>query len=721
MRSLIRKFLALQFKQKAATNFNFQSAAKARTISTISILIMLIFILPLGIEAQPNIGKFEKWLNAGSFHNWYSSIGHEREEDGPIRRQQAGWRWPGYYLHQDMQAAKGLWIGCRNYTEPELGTTFEYKTVHCGPRPYTGGLVEFFPIEFKHYAKFPPTEVYVDGVLNNHPDEEVVIDEIDSSMPYDQMIYNYVNTQVGLSMERKIYQFSNQYYDNVHVMEYTFINTGNIDADEEIERTEGTLEDVYFYFQNNIAILSEVRILFGDPIAWGRNTLNNEVGPYPAGGNDNLRYSYAWHGYFETFLDWNNIGGPIWEPDQGFGARINEADTVGRLGAAQFAGTLTLFAQNGSDINTDDPNQPSTTGYEHFNSPLNFASNAFDPTEMQARYEMMIKGHPTESHANFITGGDFAGSQENPGTGSVDNAGYVYVNGYGPYTIGYGDSVKIILVEGASGLSRDESIRIGKLYKSGNISVLEKNNWVLTGADSLRQTFERITDAFDNNWNIPQAPYPPETFSVNSNQGKVDLEWTTFSEGPTIQGFEIYRNTQEQVDGYVSDVWFSKYELIAELGAEIREYTDTTQSLNIPVHYYIVSVGDEVPANVNLNIPAHTLKSNRSYTQTYLPAHRLVVSVDEPENVLREFQLNQNYPNPFNPVTTITYTIPQTGFVQLKVYDLLGREAANLVSEEQTAGSYKVEFDASSLSSGIYFYRLQSGSFMDFKKLTLLR
>ncbi|MBL1214903.1 MAG: T9SS type A sorting domain-containing protein [Ignavibacteriae bacterium] len=333
----------------------------------------------------------------------------------------------------------------------------------------------------------------------------------------------------------------------------------------------------------------------------------------------------------------------------------------------------------------------------------------------------MIKGHPTESHANFITGGDFAGSQENPGTGSVDNAGYVYVNGYGPYTIGYGDSVKIILVEGASGLSRDESIRIGKLYKSGNISVLEKNNWVLTGADSLRQTFERITDAFDNNWNIPQAPYPPETFSVNSNQGKVDLEWTTFSEGPTIQGFEIYRNTQEQVDGYVSDVWFSKYELIAELGAEIREYTDTTQSLNIPVHYYIVSVGDEVPANVNLNIPAHTLKSNRSYTQTYLPAHRLVVSVDEPENVLREFQLNQNYPNPFNPVTTITYTIPQTGFVQLKVYDLLGREAANLVSEEQTAGSYKVEFDASSLSSGIYFYRLQSGSFMDFKKLTLLR
>jgi type IX secretion system substrate protein len=708
--------------QNELNYFNYYFFSRTRKVISIPFLVIFLLIIPNSINAQNNIGKIENWLTAGSFHNWYSSIGHEREEDGPFRQLQAGWRWPAFYLNQDMQVAKGLWIGCKNYTEPEVGTTFEYKTVHCGPRPQTGSLSEFFPIEFKHYAKFPPTEVYVDGNLNYHPDEEVSIDEIDSSMPYDQMIYNYVNTQMGMSMERKIYQFSNPYYDNVHVMEYTFINTGNIDDDAEIERTGGTLEDVYFYFQNRMAILNEVRILFGDPIAWGRNTLNNEVGPYSAGGNDALRYSYAWHGYFEQFTKWNNVGGPILEPDQGFGARINEVDTVGRLGAAQFTGTLTLFAQSTSDINSDDSNQPSTTGYESSDGPLNYASNVFNPTEMQARYEMMSKGHPSESHANFITGGDFINSGVNPGTGSVNNAGYSYVNGYGPYTFGFGDSVKIIRVEGTSGLSRDESIRIGKLFKNGDITVADKNTWVLTGADSLRQTFERITDAFNNDWNIPQAPYPPKTFSVNSFPGKVDLEWTTFEEGPVIQGFEIYRNTQEPVDGYVSDVWFSKYELIAELGPEIRAFTDTTQSQDLtPVYYYIVSVGDEIPANVELNIPSHRLKSNRSYTQTYLSAYRLIVSVDENENVLQEFNLSQNYPNPFNPTTTITFTIPQNGFVRLNVYDLLGREVANLVSEEQPAGNYNIEFDASSLSSGVYFYRLQSGSFMDSKKLTLLR
>jgi len=80
-----------------------------------------------------------------------------------------------------------------------------------------------------------------------------------------------------------------------------------------------------------------------------------------------------------------------------------------------------------------------------------------------------------------------------------------------------------------------------------------------------------------------------------------------------------------------------------------------------------------------------------------------------------------NYPNPFNPTTTISYSLPRNGFVQLNVHDLLGREVASLVNEEQAMGNYKVEFNASSLTSGIYFYRLQSGSFVESRKMVLLR
>ena len=618
-------------------------AMKKDFYNIFSLLLVAFIILPFGENnAQSSIGKIEKWLNVGSFHNWYSSIGGEREADNPSGPEQLwGWQWPAYYPKQDMQAAKGLWIGCRNYTDPQANTTFDYKVVHCGPRPQTGGSSEFFPIEFKHYAKFQPTEVRVDANLTNYPGQQVTIDELDESMPYDQMIYNLVNTQLGMTMKRKIYQFSNPYYDNFHITEYTFINTGNLDDDDEIERTSGDLEDVYFYYQRRHGFIKETRILFGDKTSWGANTLNNEVGPYPAGLNEELRYSYAWHGYWNEFSEYNTIGGPIWHPDDGFGARINAADTVGRLGAPQFAGMLTLFAQDGTDPFTNDPNQPSTTGFESSDGPLQYASDTFNGQEMQDRYSLITKGHPPLSHADWITGGDYVGSKIVGGDKSTNGAGYSYVNGYGPYQVAYGDSVKIIIVEGASGLGRDEAIRIGKLFKDGSMSVANKNIAVLGGQDSLLVTFERAMDAFQNDWNIPSAPYPPRTFEVNSRGGRIDLNWTLHPDGPEIQGFELYRNTLEAVDGYASNEYFSKYEKIAELSSDILEYEDSTQRQDIAYYYYIVSVGENQPANAALNIPAYTLKSNRAYTQSYTSAYKR--RKGEP-NITDKVRV---YPNPY--------------------------------------------------------------------------
>ncbi|NIT55348.1 MAG: T9SS type A sorting domain-containing protein [Aliifodinibius sp.] len=81
----------------------------------------------------------------------------------------------------------------------------------------------------------------------------------------------------------------------------------------------------------------------------------------------------------------------------------------------------------------------------------------------------------------------------------------------------------------------------------------------------------------------------------------------------------------------------------------------------------------------------------------------------------------QNYPNPFNPKTSIRYSIRSNLDVSIKVYDLLGKEIATLVNEKKPAGAYTVEFDASKLSSGIYFYQLQAGDFIETKKMILMR
>ncbi|MCH7773867.1 MAG: T9SS type A sorting domain-containing protein [Bacteroidetes bacterium] len=107
-----------------------------------------------------------------------------------------------------------------------------------------------------------------------------------------------------------------------------------------------------------------------------------------------------------------------------------------------------------------------------------------------------------------------------------------------------------------------------------------------------------------------------------------------------------------------------------------------------------------------------------------------VVSVDDDNSFPNEFSLSQNYPNPFNPSTKIKFTIAKSplpgedgrgGLVTLKVYDVLGNEVATLVNEEKPVGSYEVEFDATTLPSGIYFYKLQAGSFVETKKMVLMK
>ncbi|AFN73778.1 5'-nucleotidase domain-containing protein [Melioribacter roseus P3M-2] len=86
-----------------------------------------------------------------------------------------------------------------------------------------------------------------------------------------------------------------------------------------------------------------------------------------------------------------------------------------------------------------------------------------------------------------------------------------------------------------------------------------------------------------------------------------------------------------------------------------------------------------------------------------------------------DFSLSQNYPNPFNPTTKIKYSVPKKSFVNITVYDILGREIITLVNEEKTPGNYEVEFDGGNLSNGIYLYRMQSGEFSEIKKLILLK
>ena len=135
------------------------------------------------------------------------------------------------------------------------------------------------------------------------------------------------------------------------------------------------------------------------------------------------------------------------------------------------------------------------------------------------------------------------------------------------------------------------------------------------------------------------------------------------------------------------------------------------------------------------SLPVMTDSRNKIFTtaNTYIelpivapgmgPGTYFVEEENEPKNTQSpyKFSLNQNFPNPFNPSTMIEYTIANAGFVKMKVYDVLGKEVATLVNQKQNPGSYNVLFDASKLSSGVYFYKIESGNFTQVRKMILVK
>lgn len=190
---------------------------------------------------------------------------------------------------------------------------------------------------------------------------------------------------------------------------------------------------------------------------------------------------------------------------------------------------------------------------------------------------------------------------------------------------------------------------------------------------------------------FPGTPVPVEltnlTASVSANQ--VSLSWTTATE-TNNNGFEVQRKLSDKfiTVGFVRGNGTT---------AEIHQYGFTDKVEKAGKFIYRLKQID--------------------YDGTFEYSKEIEVMVTYGMN----YALGQNYPNPFNPTTKISYSIPQAGFVQINIYDVVGNLVETLVSESKEAGYYSIEFDGLELSSGIYYYQLKSGSFIETKKLVLMK
>jgi hypothetical protein len=177
--------------------------------------------------------------------------------------------------------------------------------------------------------------------------------------------------------------------------------------------------------------------------------------------------------------------------------------------------------------------------------------------------------------------------------------------------------------------------------------------------------------------------------------------------GTPIQGAKISLSTDSENSEVYTDE-FGKYYRLFKGGTY-----DVTFSKDGYVSKTVKSV--KITDNSAKVLDVTLSKSNQKDETSYSVYQRDGIGIPG------KFELSQNYPNPFNPVTNINFDLPESGFVTLKVYDMLGKEVKTLVNGMQNAGYYTVSFDASQLSSGVYFYRLNANGFSSLKRLVVLK
>ena len=186
------------------------------------------------------------------------------------------------------------------------------------------------------------------------------------------------------------------------------------------------------------------------------------------------------------------------------------------------------------------------------------------------------------------------------------------------------------------------------------------------------------------------------SFSGYANGNLAELNWVTAAEINNY-GFEIEKAV---ISDDLSNIIFCKIGFVEGHGNSnsIKEYSFIDNSVNAGTYLYRLKQID----NNGLFKYSDAIEVNIS-------------------SAPKEFSISQNYPNPFNPSTTISFSIPKTEFVTLKIFDILGNEVKSLVNEELQAGIYNKEWNPAGLSSGIYFYRLQAGQFSQTRKMNYLK
>ncbi|MFA5403382.1 MAG: T9SS type A sorting domain-containing protein [Ignavibacteria bacterium] len=359
-----------------------------------------------------------------------------------------------------------------------------------------------------------------------------------------------------------------------------------------------------------------------------------------------------------TFLSGSGLNGP-----DGFAI-----DTTGNLYVANWGGG------SGNNVLKITPGGTVTTFATGFNAPdgLVFDANGYLYVSNYAS-GIISKVSPSGVSTVFATG------LINPSALAFDSQGNLYVSNYGGNTV-------------------------SKITPAGVVSTFA------TGFNAP------LGLAFDSEWNLYVSNYNSGVINKVNPSGVVTV-FASISNSPQSRiQYLLFGRTGNL---YVPAYGHNKIYKITPVGVvSVLTGTGVAGGTNGPLDSATFNGPNSIAMNKFGEIYISEYNANRI---------RKIIGVEPPvlirkENeILNYYKLYQNYPNPFNPTTNIKFSLPKSGFVELRVYDILGKEIMTLVNEKLQAGEYEITFNRSGLSNGIYFYKLETEKFSETKKMILIK